>query len=101
MPDSSPNDDFLDWLLVLPKPLETAFWQEIKTYEQERKVAYITSVQRIGREEGRQEGMADLVCEQVYAQLGDLPADLRTQIEQLEPEQIKALGRSLLKFSKL
>lgn len=27
---------FIDWLLRLPKTLEAAFWQELKTYEEER-----------------------------------------------------------------
>ena len=51
---------FIDWLLELPGEQETAFWQEIQVYEEERAMPYVTSVERLGvergREEGRQEG---------------------------------------------
>jgi hypothetical protein len=42
--------NFIDWLLGLPKALEIEFWRELKAYEEERKVPYITSVERIGYE---------------------------------------------------
>jgi hypothetical protein len=47
--------NFVDWILGLPKPLEIEFWRELKTYEEGRKVPYITSVERIGYERGRVE----------------------------------------------
>lgn len=51
---------FIDWLMDLPQELEDAFWQDLQRYEEERRVPYITSVERMGfrrgREEGRQEG---------------------------------------------
>jgi len=41
---------------VLPKALETEFWQEFKQFEQERRMTYITTGERIGYERGREEG---------------------------------------------
>jgi predicted transposase/invertase (TIGR01784 family) len=38
--------------MMLPEGLETEFWQELKTFEQVRKVAYVTNAERIGRKEG-------------------------------------------------
>jgi hypothetical protein len=46
---------FLDWLLNLPKKLENEFWQELQAYEEERKMPYITSVERIGYDRGKVE----------------------------------------------
>ena len=46
---------FIDWILNLPKPLETEFWQELKAYEEDRKMPYITSVERIGYDRGKVE----------------------------------------------
>ena len=51
----------IDWLMELPEPLDEQLWDELKTFEEERKVPYITSVERLGerrgREEGREEGL--------------------------------------------
>ncbi|MEW6382220.1 MAG: hypothetical protein AB1611_21870 [bacterium] len=60
---------FIDWLLVLPKELSRQFQDEIRAFEEEKKMAYITTAERIGIEKGRQEGMAqalyNLYCEGV------------------------------------
>jgi hypothetical protein len=52
---------FIDWLMSLPKELERAFWQELREYEEEKRMEYVTSVERIGIEKGielgRQEGL--------------------------------------------
>jgi len=56
---------FIDWLLALPPALAEQFWDEVAILEQEEKMPYITSVERIGiekgleqgRQEGRQEGL--------------------------------------------
>jgi len=47
---------FIDWLLALPAKQETLFWREIQEYEEERKMPYITSVERSGLARGRAEG---------------------------------------------
>ena len=48
---------FIDWLLILPPELEQGFAEELHKIEEERKVEYITSVERIGIEKGFQEGI--------------------------------------------
>jgi hypothetical protein len=47
---------FIDWVLVLPKRLTDEFWTDLRTYEEERKMPYITSVEQIGYERGLKEG---------------------------------------------
>jgi predicted transposase/invertase (TIGR01784 family) len=39
----------------LPKPLEKEFWQELKNYEEDRKMPYITTGERIGYDRGKVE----------------------------------------------
>jgi hypothetical protein len=39
---------FVDWILVLPERLSNSFWNDLKAYEQEKKMTYITSVEEIG-----------------------------------------------------
>jgi hypothetical protein len=48
---------FIDWVLQLPKKLEAEFWTELKAYEGERQMTYITSVERIGFEQGMKRGI--------------------------------------------
>jgi hypothetical protein len=46
----------IDWLLVLPAELEQEFRAELDRFEEERNMPYVTSVERLAKEEGRQEG---------------------------------------------
>ena len=43
---------FVDWIMILPKPVKAEFWQELKVYEEERQMPYITSVEQIGYDRG-------------------------------------------------
>ena len=47
---------FIDWVMILPEELEARFSDTIVEYEEEIKMPYVTSVERIGRERGRMEG---------------------------------------------
>ena len=38
--------------MILPKATKVEFWQELKVYEEERKMRYIISVEQIGYDRG-------------------------------------------------
>jgi Domain of unknown function (DUF4351) len=84
---------FLDWVLSLPKGLDDEFWRELKDYEEERNMPYITSVERIGYERGRVEGQQSLVSLQVEQKVGQIPKLFGDRISTLSPEQLEALAR--------
>ncbi len=46
---------FTDWLLILPEALKQSFWEELRVYEEERQMPYITSVEQIGYDRGTME----------------------------------------------
>jgi predicted transposase/invertase (TIGR01784 family) len=46
---------FIDWVLTLPEALEKCFLEDLKQYEKEENMPYITSAVRIGRQEGRED----------------------------------------------
>ncbi len=48
---------FIDWIMQLPKEMENELWIEISKYEEEEKMQYITSVERIGIEKGFKKGI--------------------------------------------
>jgi hypothetical protein len=50
---------FLDLILVLPRELEKALSLELAEFERERKMPYVSSIERIAREEGKAEGKAE------------------------------------------
>ena len=41
--------------MILPEAAKVEFWQELKVYEEERKMPYITSVEQIGYDRGVKE----------------------------------------------
>jgi len=47
---------FVDWVMILPEGLKRTFWEELKTYEEERKMPYITSVEEIGYDRELEQG---------------------------------------------
>ncbi len=48
---------FIDWIMDLPPVLDTLFWQEVRQYEEEKQMAFITTPERIGRQEGLLQGI--------------------------------------------
>jgi hypothetical protein len=46
----------LDWIMALPIELQDRFRGELHRYEEERRMPYISSVERLAKEEGRREG---------------------------------------------
>jgi Domain of unknown function (DUF4351) len=106
---------FIDWVMILPEGLEQSFWQDLKTFEEERKVTYVTTGERIGyaqgeregrqeghqegRQQGRQEEAQALILRQLTRRIGDVTPEERSQIQFLPLPQLEALGESLLDFS--
>lgn len=48
---------FIDWVMSLPEELEQEFWQEVRNFEEEQRMPYITSVERIGIQKGIEQGI--------------------------------------------
>lgn len=48
---------FIDWLLALPENLEMEYIEDMKRYEEERKMAYVTTAERLGIKKGFSQGM--------------------------------------------
>ena len=98
---------FIDWVMLLPKGLENNFWQELRAFEEERKVTYVTTGERIGfeqgakqgRQEGMQEGELALVLRLLSRRVGDIGSEAEAQIRALSLMQLEALGEALLDFS--
>jgi predicted transposase/invertase (TIGR01784 family) len=77
--------EFIDWTMMLPEDLETKFWQELKTFEEEQQMAYVTSAERFGRKQGVEEVAIKMLKKGMdlatIAELTDLSIE---QIQQLQ-----------------
>ncbi|MEM8604500.1 MAG: DUF4351 domain-containing protein [Cyanobacteria bacterium P01_H01_bin.121] len=92
---------FIDWTMMLPESLERQFWQELRLFEQELSMPYVTSVERIGRQEGRQEEAYALVMRLLARKLKSVPESASNAIQQLPTDTLEALAEALLDFSTL
>jgi predicted transposase YdaD len=88
--------------MILPEAVEKEFWQELQTFEEERKVTYVTNAERFGFERGVQEGLQherSLILRQLTRRLGTISPDAESQVRTLSQVQLESLGEALLDFS--
>ncbi len=78
--------------MVLPPGLEQDFRVEYKRYQEEQKMPYITSIERLAKEEGKEEGRTEerLVTTRQHIiailtmRFGQVPESLTSKINQIE-----------------
>ncbi|MBK1633606.1 hypothetical protein CKO31_23245 [Thiohalocapsa halophila] len=84
----------------LPENLERQLWRDIQALKGAQAMRYITSVERIGRrigwEEGKQEGEAALLVMLLSQRFGPLSEDTRARLEQADAAQLERWARRLL-----
>ncbi len=91
---------FVDWLLALPEELDDDFWREAKALEEEKKMPYVTSIERIGIKEGLKQGRRQaiaLVRQALEIRFGDEGLALAPELDALEPEALSQLHERLLR----
>jgi predicted transposase/invertase (TIGR01784 family) len=91
-----------DWVMILPEAVEKEFWHELQTFEEERRVTYVTNAERFGFERGVQEGLQherSLILRQLTRRLGTISPDAESQVRTLSQVQLESLGEALLDFS--
>jgi hypothetical protein len=49
----------IDWVIHLPRLLQLQFWQDVRDFEEQRHMPYITSVQKIGEQIGFERGIQE------------------------------------------
>ncbi len=77
---------------MLPEGLETEFWQELKTFEEAQKVAYVTNAERIGRKMGLEESEVKKAQKVALKLLQKgMAIDEVAEVTELSIEQLQAL----------
>ena len=91
---------FVDWLLILLNEAKIEFWQELRTYEEERQMPYITSVEQIGYDRGQEDGAQrqarSLLVRLLNHKFRSIPDRIFTQINTLSIAQLEDLSEALL-----
>jgi hypothetical protein len=96
----------IDWLMELPAELQDGFRQELYKFEEERHMPYVTSIERLAKKEGRQEGARSELLGTIRAGLKDkfgragvrLMGGIRA-IDELP--RLRSLARALIKTESL
>jgi Domain of unknown function (DUF4351) len=98
---------FIDWAMILPEGLKKAFWEDLKTYEEDRQMPYVTSVEQIGfdrglhvgGEEGAIRQAQSMLLRQLTRKIGAMSNQTLDQINALSIKQMESLSEALLDFS--
>ena len=90
----------LDWMLQLPEGLDRQFREEIERFEEERRMPYVTSIERLaraeGREERREEGMVETIAVLLEAKFRAAGKRLVPRVRALrDVDKLRALTRTL------
>ncbi|PTN33506.1 DUF4351 domain-containing protein [Desulfonatronum sp. SC1] len=79
----------IDWLMHLPVDLDKKLGEDIQRIEEEHKMPYVTSIERIGIEKGRAEGQALILQKQLGKRFGNVPGWAEQKILSARPEQLE------------
>jgi hypothetical protein len=82
----------IDWLLDLPPELDARFWDEIHEWEEENRMPYVTSVERLGIEkgmekglkQGRKEGLQDAIATALARKFGAAGKRLMSRVPDID-----------------
>lgn len=89
----------IDWFMQLPVELERAFKDDLQQLEEEKRMPYITSIERMGiekgraegREEGREEGLLSSLKMGLQRRFGDEGIALYSEVQKI-PEHAVLTG---------
>ncbi len=102
--------EFIDWVLQLSNEEEDQLWEEVKTLQEENKMPYITSVERIGMRKGREEGLQlglqqglqQGLLETLDVRFGIVPVSISDDVGQIqEPDRLRTLLRWAIRSASL
>ncbi len=77
---------FIDWIMFLPKELENSFQVELRNDEEANRMRYVTSIERLAKEEGIEEGVIQTHRENVID-------NLTTRFEEVPTRVVEAVNK--------
>jgi len=87
--------------MTLPEELQAEFNQQMTQYEEEMKMPYITSIERIGEQRGELKGKQELAIKLFNQRFGVIEQPLIEQVRRLSGEQLEELTNVWLTLATL
>jgi hypothetical protein len=99
----------IDWLMTLPPELEKQLWTSISELERNIKMPYVTSVERIGIEQGIERGIEQgiergemmLLRRMLTKRFGELPSAIEIRLTQASIVELELWGDRILEAQTL
>lgn len=91
----------IDWLMNLPPDLEKQLWTSISELERNVKMRYVTSVERIGIEQGIEQGEMILLRRMLTKRFGELPQEIEIRLSQASIADLELWGDRILEAQTL
>ncbi|WP_017655250.1 hypothetical protein [Fortiea contorta] len=97
---------FIDWIMFLPKELADNFKTELRNDEEAGRMRYVTSIERLAKEEGREEGKVETARESIIEVLevrfGEIPNTIVEKINNInDVNMLKTIHRQAIAIPSL
>jgi hypothetical protein len=83
---------FIDWIITLPEALENRFSDDMYKFEEDTKMQYVTSIERIGMKKGEIKGTLktarEAVIDVLQARFEAVPTPLISKIKKIKDTSI-------------
>jgi hypothetical protein len=95
----------IDWMVNLPEVAEEEFKREIQHFEEENQMSYVTSVERLARQEGLSQGISEgiiqkgreVILDVLEVRFQEVPTEVIQKINEIEdPALLKTLHRQAI-----
>jgi len=90
----------VDWFLELPRELEERLKSDLRAFEEEQRMPYVTSIERMGREEGERKGrdaILDIIEPALKSRYGDEGAEFAQKLHAvLDIDTLRKISRAAL-----
>lgn len=84
---------FIDWLMDLPRALDTLFWGEVRSIQETLTMPYISTGERVERREGFLEGIRECLDVKFGEQGKVLIPEIESQV--FEPDLLRAILKAI------
>jgi predicted transposase/invertase (TIGR01784 family) len=82
---------FIDWILELPEDLKRSFRDELEAYERENQMPYVTSIEWMGIEQGKEQERQSIALNLLRK---NIPLETISEVTGLTIEQLQQLRSS-------
>lgn len=90
----------IDWMMRLPEELDQQLWHEIEIIEENEKMQYVTSVERMGIAKGIEKGViqgeSKLLRKQLVHRFGSLPEWVSDKLSRAGEQDLERWGEAVL-----